>query len=44
LSPPLYDTFATIARPGVRLSAGVRELLEGIEAHMRREAAAQARE
>jgi DNA-binding transcriptional LysR family regulator len=34
-SPPLYDTFAIITRPGARLSAGVRELLEDVEAHMR---------
>jgi DNA-binding transcriptional LysR family regulator len=34
-SPALYDTFAIITRPGARLSAGVRELLEDLEAHMR---------
>jgi hypothetical protein len=34
-SPALYDTFAVITRPGARLSAGVRELLDGLEAHMR---------
>jgi DNA-binding transcriptional LysR family regulator len=34
-SPPLYDTFAIITRPGARLSAGVRELLGDLEAHMR---------
>jgi DNA-binding transcriptional LysR family regulator len=34
-SPALYDTFAIITRPGARLSAGVRELLADIEAHMR---------
>jgi DNA-binding transcriptional LysR family regulator len=34
-SPALYDTFAIIARPGARLSPGVRELLTAIEAHMR---------
>ena len=34
-SPPLYDTFAIITRPGARLSAGVRELLRDLEAHMR---------
>ena len=33
--PPLYDTFAIITRPGARLSAGVRELLRDLEAHMR---------
>jgi DNA-binding transcriptional LysR family regulator len=34
-SPALYDTFAIITRPGARLSAGVRELLAELEAHMR---------
>jgi DNA-binding transcriptional LysR family regulator len=34
-SPALYDTFAIIARTGARLSAGVRELLRDVEAHMR---------
>jgi hypothetical protein len=34
-SPPLYDTFAIITRPGARLAAGVRELLGELEAHMR---------
>jgi DNA-binding transcriptional LysR family regulator len=34
-SPPLYDTFAVISRPGARLSPGVRELLTQLEAHMR---------
>jgi DNA-binding transcriptional LysR family regulator len=34
-SPALYDTFAIITRPGARLSAGVRELLGDLEAHMR---------
>jgi DNA-binding transcriptional LysR family regulator len=34
-SPALYDTFATITRAGSRLSAGVRELLADVEAHMR---------
>jgi DNA-binding transcriptional LysR family regulator len=34
-SPPLYDTFAVITRPGARLSSGVRELLTDLEAHMR---------
>ena len=34
-SPPLYDTFALVTRPGTRLSPGVRELLTQIEAHMR---------
>ena len=38
-SPPLYDTFAIITRPGARLSAGVRELLTDLEAHMRAVAA-----
>ncbi len=39
-SPPLYDTFAIITRPGARLSAGVRELLADLEEHMRAVAAA----
>ena len=34
-SPALYDTFAIITRPGARLSAGARELLGELEAHMR---------
>ena len=34
-SPPLYDTFAIITRPGARISPGVRELLAQLEAHMR---------
>jgi DNA-binding transcriptional LysR family regulator len=34
-SPPLYDTFAIITRPGARLSPGVRELLNDLETHMR---------
>jgi DNA-binding transcriptional LysR family regulator len=34
-TPPLYDTFAIITRPGARLSAGVRELLADVETHMR---------
>jgi DNA-binding transcriptional LysR family regulator len=34
-SPPLYDTFAVITRPGARLSPGVRELLTDVETHMR---------
>jgi DNA-binding transcriptional LysR family regulator len=34
-APALYDTFAIITRPGARLSAGVRELLGDLEAHMR---------
>ncbi len=33
-SPPLYDTFAFIARAGARLSPGVRELLGDLEAHL----------
>jgi DNA-binding transcriptional LysR family regulator len=33
--PPLYDTFAIVTRPGARPSAGVRELLGEVEAHMR---------
>jgi DNA-binding transcriptional LysR family regulator len=33
--PALYDTFAIVTRPGARLSAGVRELLGDVEAHMR---------
>ena len=38
-SPALHDTFAIIARPGARLSPGVRELLTELEAHMRAVAA-----
>jgi DNA-binding transcriptional LysR family regulator len=34
-SPPLHDTFAVVTRHGARLSPGVRELLEAVEAHMR---------
>ncbi len=34
-SPPLHDTFAVITRRGARISAGVRELLGEVEAHMR---------
>jgi DNA-binding transcriptional LysR family regulator len=34
-SPALYDTFAIITRPGARLSPGVRELIAGLETHMR---------
>jgi DNA-binding transcriptional LysR family regulator len=33
--PALYDTFAVVTRPGARLSAGVRELLVDVEAHLR---------
>ena len=33
--PALFDTFAVVSRAGARLSPGVRELLSGIEAHMR---------
>jgi DNA-binding transcriptional LysR family regulator len=33
--PALYDTFAIVTRIGARLSPGVRELLAGLEAHMR---------
>jgi hypothetical protein len=33
-SPALYDTFAIVTRPGSRLSAGMRELLSDLEAHM----------
>jgi DNA-binding transcriptional LysR family regulator len=33
--PAMFDTFAVVTRTGARLSAGVRELLAGIEAHMR---------
>lgn len=32
--PALHDTFAIVTRPGARLSAGVRELLGDVEAHM----------
>jgi DNA-binding transcriptional LysR family regulator len=38
-SPTLYDTFAIITRTGTRLSPGVRELLTGLESHMRAVAA-----
>jgi DNA-binding transcriptional LysR family regulator len=34
-SPALHDTFAIVTRAGARLSPGVRELLAGLEAHMR---------
>ena len=34
-TPALYDTFAIITRPTARLSAGVRQLLADLEAHMR---------
>jgi DNA-binding transcriptional LysR family regulator len=34
-TPPLFDTFAVVTRSGARLSPGVRELLEDLEAHMR---------
>jgi DNA-binding transcriptional LysR family regulator len=34
-SPALYDTFAIITRQGTRISAGMRELLAALEAHMR---------
>jgi DNA-binding transcriptional LysR family regulator len=34
-APALYDTFAIVTRPGASLSPGVRELLAGLEAHMR---------
>jgi DNA-binding transcriptional LysR family regulator len=34
-SPALHDTFAIVSRPAARLSAGVRELLGDVEAHMR---------
>ena len=33
--PALFDTFAIVTRAGARLSPGVRELLAGLEAHMR---------
>jgi DNA-binding transcriptional LysR family regulator len=33
-SPPLYDTFAIVSRPGRRLTPGVRELLSELEEHM----------
>jgi hypothetical protein len=35
-SPALYETHAIIVRSGARVSAGVRELLAAIEAHMAR--------
>ena len=38
-SPAMYDTFAIITRLGGRLSAGLRELLPAVEAHMREVAA-----
>jgi DNA-binding transcriptional LysR family regulator len=34
-SPPLYDTFAIVTRPGARLPPGLRELLADLEDHMR---------
>jgi DNA-binding transcriptional LysR family regulator len=37
--PALHDTFAVVARPGARLSPGMRELLADLEAHMRAVAA-----
>ena len=37
--PPLHDTFAIVTRTGSRPSAGVRELLAALEAHMRAVAA-----
>jgi DNA-binding transcriptional LysR family regulator len=33
--PAIHDTFAIVTRPGARLSPGVRELLEDLEAHLR---------
>jgi DNA-binding transcriptional LysR family regulator len=33
--PALFDTVAIVTRPGARLSAGVRELLGDVEAHLR---------
>ncbi|MDA0181918.1 LysR family transcriptional regulator [Solirubrobacter phytolaccae] len=33
--PALFDTFAIITRAGARLTPGVRELLAGLETHMR---------
>ncbi len=33
-APALHDTFAVVTRPGARLSAGVRELLADVEAHL----------
>ena len=33
--PALYDTVAIVTRAGARISAGVRELLGDVEAHMR---------
>jgi DNA-binding transcriptional LysR family regulator len=33
--PALYDTVAIVTRTGARLSAGVRELLGDVEAHLR---------
>ncbi len=38
-SPALYDTFAVVTRPAARLSPGVRELLDGLEAHLQAVAA-----
>ena len=38
-SPPLFDTFAIITRPGARLTPGMRELLAELETHMRAVAA-----
>jgi DNA-binding transcriptional LysR family regulator len=34
-APAIYDTFAIVTRPGARISAGMRELLGHLEAHMR---------
>jgi DNA-binding transcriptional LysR family regulator len=34
-SPALYDTHALVVRSGARLSAGVREFLAALEAHLR---------
>jgi DNA-binding transcriptional LysR family regulator len=34
-APAMFDTFAVVTRSGARLSAGVRELLARLEAHMR---------
>ena len=38
-APALHDTFAIVTRPAARLSPGVRELLGGLEAHLRAAAA-----
>jgi hypothetical protein len=38
-APAVYDTFAVITRRAARVSAGVRELITDLEAHMQTMAA-----